>query len=416
MAKTNIIAGLDVGSGKLTCVAAAQDFETNTLRVEAAASVPCKGLRAGVVLDIRETSMAAVSLLTAVEKECGKDIGALFMGVRGSHLESFTNHGTYNISRADKEITINDMQLAIENAKAIPIKNDNEIINVIPQSFTIDKEKGILNPEGMEGSLLEVDVHITTGSSAHLNNLTKAIQKPGYRVDGTFYGLVPLADMVLTQEEKEIGSMLIDLGGESMSVGIYIDGVLRFSRDIPFGCDLITSDIARLLHTPRQNAREIKEKYGVAFPVFLEDDGEIPVPTLDGRATHNVKKSFVLDIIQPRVEELFEEVKKVVDRSGYKDFPVVGILSGGGSAMPGMTNVCVNVLGLREVRAGSVSREAIIGDERFFDPQYSTALALVAYASQRGLYEEFNKASFEQKTGMISKLGKIFKGVDIFGN
>jgi cell division protein FtsA len=308
------------------------------------------------------------------------------------------------------------MQLAIENAKAIPIKNDNEIINVIPQSFSIDKEKGILNPEGMEGSLLEVDVHVTTGSSAHLNNLTKAIQKPGYRVDGTFYGLVPLADMTLTQEEKEIGSMLIDMGGESMSVGIYIDGVLRFSRDIPFGCDLITSDIARLLHTPRQNAKEIKEKYGVAFPVFLEDDGEIPVPTLDGRATHNVKKSFVLDIIQPRVEELFEEVKKVVDRSGYKDFPVVGVLTGGGSAMPGMTNVCVNVLGLREVRAGGVSREAIIGDEKFFDPQYSTALALVAYASQRGLYEEFNKASFEQKTGMISKLGKIFKGVDIFGN
>ncbi|ACC98096.1 Cell division protein FtsA [Elusimicrobium minutum Pei191] len=416
MSKTNIIAGLDVGSGKMTCVAAVQDFETNTLRVEAANSISCKGLRAGVVLDIRETSAAAVSLLTGLERECGKDIGALFLGVRGSHLESFTNHGTYNISRADKEITINDMQLAIENAKAIPIKNDNEIINVIPQSFAIDKEKGIINPEGMEGSLLEVDVHVTTGSSTHLNNLVKSIQKPGFRIDGTFYGLVPLADMVLTQEEKEIGSMLIDLGGETMSVGIYIDGVLRFSRDIPFGCDLITSDLARLLHTPRQSAKEIKERYGVAFPTFLEDEGEIPVPTLDGRSMHNVKKSFILDIIQPRVEELFEEVKKVVDRSGYKDFPVVGVLSGGGSLMPGVTNVCVNTLGLREVRTGMVSREAIIGDEQFFDPKYSTALALVAYASQRGMYEEYNRASFEQKTGLFSKIGKIFKGVDIFGS
>ncbi|WP_424246217.1 cell division protein FtsA [Elusimicrobium posterum] len=268
----------------------------------------------------------------------------------------------------------------------------------------------------MEGSLLEVDVHMTTGSSTHLNNLSKAIQKPGFRIDGTFYGLVPLADMVLTQEEKDIGSMIVDLGGETMSVGIYIDGVLRFSRDIPFGCDLITSDIARLLHTPRQSAKEIKEKYGVAFPTVLEDEGEIPVPTLDGRTMHNVKKAFILDIIQPRVEELFEEVKKVVDRSGYKDFPVVGVLTGGGSVMPGIANVCVNVLGLREVRLGTVSREHIIGDERFFEPQYATAMSLVAYAAQSSMYEEFNKASFEQKTGLLSKIGKIFKGVDIFGN
>ncbi|XRK16370.1 cell division protein FtsA [Elusimicrobium posterum] len=135
MAKTNIIAGLDIGSGKVTCVAAAQDFETNTLKVEAAGSLSCRGLRGGVVLDIRETSSAVLQLLTSIEKDCGADIGSLFVGVRGSHLESFTNHGTYNISRMDKEITIADMQLAIENAKAIPIKNDNEIVNVIPRVF-----------------------------------------------------------------------------------------------------------------------------------------------------------------------------------------------------------------------------------------------------------------------------------------
>lgn len=307
------------------------------------------------------------------------------------------------------------MALAIENAKAMPIKNDNEIVNVITQGYAIDKQKGITNPEGMEGSLLEVDVHITTGSSTHLNNLAKAIQRPGYKIDGTFYGLVPLADTVLTQEEKEIGAMILDLGGETMSVGIYIDGILKFSRDIPYGCDLITSDLSRLLHTSRQNAKEIKEKYGVSFPTFLDEEGEIPVPSLDGRSKHNIKKSYVLDIIQPRVEELIEQVGRCVETSGYKNFPVVGVVTGGGSLMPGITDHCVNILGLKEVRRGVVQRDLITSDDEFFDPQYSTAMALAIYASDNSGYDDYSGGSYEKGGSFFGKLGRLFKGVDIFG-
>ena len=415
MAKTNLIAGLDIGSGKITCVAAAHDFETNTLKVLAGRSVPCRGLKGGMVSDIRETSAAVTHVLGGIERECNQEVGSLYVGVRGAHLESFSNHGTYNISRMDKEITQADMALAIENAKAMPIKHDNEIVDVITQGYSIDKQKGITNPEGMEGSLLEVDVHITTGSSTHLNNLAKAIQRPGYKIDRIFYGLVPLADTVLTQEEKEIGAMILDLGGETMSVGIYIDGILKFSRDIPYGCDLITSDLSRLLHTSRQNAREIKEKYGVSFPTFLDEEGEIPVPSLDGRSTHNIKKSYVLDIIQPRVEELIEQVGRCVDTSGYKNFPVVGVVTGGGSLMPGVTDHCVNILGLKEVRRGVVQRDLITSDDEFFDPQYSTAMALAIYASENAAYDDYSGGSYEKGSSMFGKLGKWFKGVDIFG-
>ena len=416
MAKTNIIAGLDIGSGKMTCIAAAHDFETNTLQVLAGRSVPCRGLKGGIVSDIRETSAAVTHLLGGIERECNQEIGNLYVGVRGAHLESFSNHGTYNISRQDKEITQADMELAIENAKAMPIKNDNEIVNVITQGYAIDKQRGISNPEGMEGSLLEVDVHITTGSSTHLNNLAKAIQRPGYRIDGTFYSLVPLADAVLTQEEKDIGAMIIDLGGETMSVGIYIDGILKFSRDIPYGCDLITSDLSRLLHTSRQNAREIKEKYGVAFPTFLDEEGEVPVQSLDGRSTHNIKKSYILDIIQPRVEELIEQVGRCVDASGYKNYPVVGVVTGGGSVMPGITEHCVNILGLKEVRRGVVQRDLITSDDEFFDPLYSTAMALAVYASGNNGYDDYSGVSYEKGGSFFGKLGKLFKGVDIFGS
>ncbi len=415
MAKTNLIAGLDIGSGKMTCIAAAHDEDTNTLKVLAGRSVPCQGLRGGMVSDIRETSAAVTHVLGSIERECNRDIGNLFIGVRGAHLESFSNHGTYNISRMDKEITQADMDLAVENAKAMPLKNDNEIINVITQGYSIDKQRGITNPEGMEGSLLEVDVHITTGSSTHMNNLAKAIQRPGYKIDDTFYGLVPLADCVLTQEEKEIGALILDLGGETMSVGIYIDGILKFSRDIPYGCDLITSDLSRLLHTSRQNAKEIKEKYGVAFPTFLDEEGEIPVPSLDGRSTHNIKKSYVLDIIQPRVEELIEQVAKCVEASGYKNFPVVGVVTGGGSLMPGITEHCVSILGLKEVRRGIVQRELVTSDDEFFDPQYSTAMALAIYASGTTGYEEYAHNTYEKSGSLFGKLGKWIKNVDIFG-
>lgn len=415
MAKTNLIAGLDVGSGKLTCIAAAHDTETNTLKVLAGRSVPCRGIRGGMVSDIRETSAAVTHILGSIERECNRNIGNLFVGVRGAHLESFSNHGTYNISRMDKEITQDDMDLAVENAKAMPLKNDNEIVNVITQGFSIDKQRGITNPEGMEGSLLEVDVHITTGSSTHINNLAKAIQRPGYKIDDTFYGLVPLGECVLTQEEKEIGALILDLGGETMSVGIYIDGILKFSRDIPYGCDLITGDLSRVLHTSRANAKEIKEKYGVSFPTFLDEEGEVPVPSLDGRSTHNIKKSYVLDIIQPRVEELIEQVAHCVDASGYKNFPVVGVVTGGGSLMPGITEHCVNILGLKEVRRGIVQRDLITSEDAFFDPQFSTAMSLVIYAAGSGIQEVYGRPAYENNTSVFGKIGKWFKSVDIFG-
>ncbi|MDO5764976.1 MAG: cell division protein FtsA [Elusimicrobiales bacterium] len=415
MAKTNLIAGLDIGSGKITCVAAAHDFETNTLKVLAGRSVPCRGLKGGMVTDIRETSAAVMHVLGGIERECNQEIGGLYVGVRGAHLESFSNHGTYNISRMDKEITRADMALAIENAKAMPIKNDNEIVDVITQGFSIDKQKGINNPEGMEGSLLEVDVHITTGSSTHLNNLAKAIQRPGYKIDRIFYGLVPLADTVLTPEEKDRGAMIIDFGGETMSVGIYIEGILKFARDIPYGCDLITKDLSFGLHTSRQNAKEIKEKYGVSFPTFLDEEGEIPVLSLDGRTTNNIKKSFMLEIIQPRVEELIEQVGVVLDSSGYRRCLDTGVVTGGGSLMPGITDHCINILGLKEVRRGAVQRDLITSDEEFFDAQYSTAMALTIYASENAEYDEYSGGSYEKGSSLFGKLGKWFKGVDIFG-
>ena len=153
----------------------------------------------------------------------------------------------------------------------------------------------------------------------------------------------------------------------------------------------------------------------MSFPTFLDEEGEIPVPSLDGRSKHNIKKSYVLDIIQPRVEELIEQVGRCVETSGYKNFPVVGVVTGGGSLMPGITDHCVNILGLKEVRRGVVQRDLITSDDEFFDPQYSTAMALAIYASDNSGYDDYSGGSYEKGGSFFGKLGRLFKGVDIFG-
>ena len=413
MAKPNLLVGLDVGSGKLTAVAAAHDEQTDTLQILSGRSISCRGVRGGMVTDIRETSAAVTSLLGSIERECNQEIGQLFVGVRGAHIESYFSHGTYNISRPDKEIGPEDMNLAIENAKAVPIKNDNEIIGVFPQGFMVDKQRGIRNPEGMEGSLLEVDVQIVTGASTHLNNLAKAIQRPGFRIDDSIYGLVPLGDCVLLQDEKENGVMLIDLGGETISVGVYMGGMMRFSCDIPYGCDILTSDLSSYLSTSRKAAKEIKEKYGVIHPGYLKSEQEISVPLLDGSDTHTIKNVEILDCLQPRMEELLEQVEHYAGLAGYKPktLPLVGVLTGGGSQMPGMAALCQDILGLKDVRRGSIQRDLITSPEEFFAPQYATALSLVIYASAKASEASLYDGQYRQSGSAFGKLGKFFKGI-----
>ncbi len=409
------VAGLDIGSNKITGVVAIKDLDTNTLKMEHVSVVDCSGLKGGVVIDIKQTSESIAQVIHELENATKKEIENLYIAIRGYHLESFTNHGAYNISRVDKEITADDIYFAIENAKSVPVKNDNDIINTITQNFSVDKQYGIPNPEGMEGSLLEVDLHVTTGSSTHINNLLRAIERVGYKVDVNLYGLIALGDCVLTQEEKDLGALIIDIGGESISVGLYFDGGLRFSKDIPYGADLITRDIAYGIRTSRTNAKQIKEEYGVAHPSFLGDDEEIKVLDLDGKTINDVKKTILLDIVQPRVEELFTEVRRALDRSGYSEVPAIGVLTGGGSLMPGMKEMCSQTLGFKEVRCGSVQRDLMISDEDFFHPSYSTAVSIIIYESVRNNYGDYSRIGIQNSGSVLGKISKMFKKIDFFG-
>ncbi len=379
MTKPEIVASLDMGSGRVTCILAAQDPGVQAVRVLSGATVPCRGIKGGVVVNISETARAITQAMEEAEEKAKEIVGEVYLGVRGAHLQSFNNRGAYNIARTDKEITGEDVANVIENAKAIPISSDREILHVVPQGFSLDRQRGVPNPVGMEGSLLEVEVHIVTASSSHLNNLIKAVSQAGFRVIEPIYGLLALGEIVVTPEEKDLGCLLVDVGGQTLSLGIYFEGSIHFSKEIPVGSDFITRDLAYGLRTSLSTAQTIKEKYGAALASLISGDEQITVVGLDGRTEHVVKTHTLLDYIQPRVEEIFTKVRDEFQNSNYADLPGGGVLTGGGSLLRGMAEASEQVMELQQVRAGSINREFVTCDEEYLHPVYNTALGIVCY-------------------------------------
>ena len=397
MAKSNLIVAVDIGSGKMTAIAATQNVETNMLEVVSGKVILCNGLNGGVVCDITDTSASAHALIDSLSRDCNDEpIEQIFLAIRGEHLETYTNDGSYHISRPDKEVTRSDMDMAIENAKAIAMRNNYQIVSVSPQEYFINNQRGIRNPEGMEASVLKVKVQIVTGSVTHLKNLDKAIELHGYDGKNKEYGLLALGEAVLSQDEKENGVVLIDFGAETTSVGVYINGGLKYSHDFPFGCDEITNDLSRYFHTPRKAAQFIKEKYGVTHPSLIKPE-QITIPLMDGYKTREISTESVAQCIQPCVEELLETIERGISEAGFDltKIPFVGVITGGGSLMPGMDLQCAHIFGFKEVRRGCVPRDAVQANNEFFEPQYTTALALAVYVSKSTEYARYYVAKSE---------------------
>ncbi len=380
MTKSDIIASIDMGSGRVTCILAVHDQKTDCIKILSGASVPCKGLKGGVVVDIPETSNAIVDAMEQAEEKIGDTVGEVYLGIRGYHIESFNNRGAYNIARTDKEISAEDVESVIENAKAIKITPDREILHIVPQGFSLDKQKGVPNPVGMEGSLLEVNVHIITAAVSHINNLSKAVTQAGFRVAEPVYNLLGVGEIVITPEEKDLGCLLIDIGGQTTSIGIYYDGSLQFSREIPLGGDYITRDIAHALGISIRSAKEIKEKYGAVLTSEVDDDETIVVTGHDGKTKKEIKPSDLLEYIQPRAEEIISKIENALQTSGLSDLCRSGaVLIGGSSLLKGMPEACQQVLDLQQTRIGFPNAENIDSPEEYLDQTYITAMGLVCY-------------------------------------
>lgn len=411
MPKQDVIAGLDMGSGRVNCLIGAPD-EGGRIRVLGGASVPCRGLKGGVVINIHETASAVTQVVEEAEALAKQEVRSLLLGVRGVHLQSFNNRGAFNIARTDKEITAEDVNSVVGNAKAIPLSSDREILHVLPQSFSLDRQRGVPHPVGMEGSLLEVEVHIVTASSAHLNNIIKTVGQAGFEVIEPVYGLLAAGEMLVTPEEKELGSLLIDFGGQSISLGVYCEGGIRYSKELPIGSDFITRDLAVGLRTSLITAEKIKMEHGLAHPSLLNGDTDIEFNGVDGRTPNSVKTSHMMNIILPRVEEIFSLVEEELQASSYADTVVPGgaILTGGGALMRGTLHAAEQILRM-PVRLGMPHPDQMISEEKWQAPSYSTAMGLLAYSKQFRYGVTLSRQSDRKKPVWLRRLTSLFEDV-----
>ena len=402
----DLVVGLDIGTAKVMVVVA-ELLPGGELRVAGLGSAPAHGLKRGVVVNIDATVQSIQQALKEAEMMADCKITRVYTGITGGHIRGQNSTGMVIVR--DKEVTQVDVARVVETAKAINIPNDQRLLLVEPQEFVIDGHE-VKEPIGMSGGRLEVKVHIVTGAQAAAENIVKCVRRCGLEVDQLVLNPSASSHAVLTEDEKDLGVALVDIGAGTTDVSIFTDGAIRHTAVIPIAGDLITSDIAMALRTPTKDAEEIKVEFGVAKQLLADPSEQLEVPGLGDRAPRMLSRQALAGVIEPRVEEIYSLVQQVVRESGFEEMLSSGIVITGGSAvMPGMDELGEDIF-LKPVRRGI--------------PKYHSALAdMVAQpraATVMGLLEEARLARLRgfkvaQKNGSMKTAFGRFKDF-IVGN
>ena len=379
-----IVVGLDIGTTKVIALVAEINPE-GRLNIIGMGSQDSRGLKKGVVVNIEETVTTISRVLQEVELMADCKVKDVYTGIAGSHIHSFNSNGMVAIK--DKEVTSMDVDRVIETARAMPIQADQEILHILTQEFSIDDQDGIREPIGMSGFRLEVKVHIVTGAVSAAQNIVKCVRRCGLEVNDLV--LQPLASSfaVLSEDEKELGVCLIDIGGGTTDLAVWTQGAIRYTSVVPIAGDQITNDIAMALRTPTRAAEDIKLRYGCALSDLADPEDVLEVAGVDDRPSRKLSRRALADVIQPRVEELFELVQAELRRAGYEEVLSSGIvLTGGSSVMPGMIELGEEVFHM-PVRLGVPKYQGSLADV-VQNPRFSTACGLLLEAQaqrRRGL-------------------------------
>ncbi|MFT0851958.1 cell division protein FtsA [Achromobacter sp. F4_2707] len=372
----DLIVALDIGTSKVVAVVA-EILPEGRFEVLGLGQHESRGMRKGVVVNIESTVNSIQRALEEAELMADCKIREVYTGIAGSHISSFNSSGMVAVK--DKEVTATDVARVIETARAVNIPTDQQVLHVLTQEFIVDSQEDIREPIGMSGLRLEVRVHIVTGAVSAAQNIVKCVRRCGLEVQDLT--LQPLASSMacLTSDEKELGVVLVDIGGGTTDVAIYTNGAIRHTAVVPIAGDQITSDIAAMLRTPTPDAEEIKLRYGVAKQVLVNPDEQIEVPGLGDRPNRQVKRQALGAVIEPRVEELFGFVQQVVRESGYEDLLASGVvLTGGTALLPGIVELAEDVF-LKPVRIGIPAYEGSLADV-MHNPRFSTVMGLLQEA------------------------------------
>lgn len=377
MAKDNVMAAIDVGSTKV-CTLVGEYDRDGEVQIVGVGINPSRGLRKGMVVNIDETVESIAESVEKAERSSGYKIVSAQVGIAGGHISSLNNRGVVAVSRSDRIISEDDVARAIESARTINIPSNREIIHVIPRSYTIDGQDGVKNPVGMYGFRLDVEAHIVTGAVTSIQNLTKCVQKVGVEVEDLVLQPIASAEAVLTQEEKEMGVILADMGGGTTDIGVFIEGAIWHTCVLPVAGHHLSNDIAIGLRTPFAVAEEIKARYGHAFPSSIDPEAKIDVATFGGDANRPILTRHLSEIIEARVEEILEMILVEIKRSGYEGLLPAGlVLTGGTANLPG-----IDILA-REVTQSPVRVGCPIGVsglvEGLDNPAYATSVGLLLW-------------------------------------
>ncbi len=346
----DLVVGLDIGTHKVMVVVA-EILPGGELRVAGLGVATTHGLKRGVVVNIDATVQSIQQALKEAEMMAACKIASVYTGITGSHIRGQNSTGMV-IVRDNREVTPTDVARVVDTAKAINIPNDQRVLLVEPQEFIIDGHE-VKEPIGMSGSRLEVKVHIVTGAQSAAENILKCVRRCGLEVERLVLNPSASAAGVLTQDEKDLGVALVDIGAGTTDVQIYTDGSVRATEVIPVAGDLITSDIAMALHTPTKDAEELKVEHGSAKQLLVDPSQQVEVPGLGDRPPRMLSRQNLAAVIEPRAEEIFALVQQVIRKSGYEELLGSGIVLAGGSAvMPGMVELAEEVF-LKPVRRGN---------------------------------------------------------------
>jgi cell division protein FtsA len=378
MAKEQYIVGLDIGSQNIRVVQAKVDDETGQLSVIGASEVPSAGIRKGVIVDIEEAVSALSQALERVERMTGVPVSSANVSVGGNHISAAASHGVIAVSRADGEITENDIVRVIDASQAISIPQNREVLHVFPKTFTLDGQTGIRDPLGMTGIRLEVNTLIVQGGLPFIKNLTRAILQAGLEIDDLVLAPASAAEAVLNKRQKDLGVVVVDLGAGTTSMAVYEEGDLLHTQILPLGSMHITNDIAIGLRCSIETAEKVKLLYGHADPKAVSKEDEIDLSKIDPSEEETTMRHYVVEIIEARLEEIFDQVNgelKKISRDGK--LPSGIVLTGGGSKLSGVAEFAKKRLRLPAILGVPQNVTTII--DRVDDPAFATAAGLVLW-------------------------------------
>ena len=379
----DLIVGLDIGTSKVVAIVAAPILDAgpsdNALEIIGIGSHPARGMKKGVVVNIESTVQSIQRAVEEAELMAGCQIHSVYAGIAGSHIRSLNSHGTVAIR--DKEVTRGDIERAVDAAKAVHFPGDQELLHVMPQEYIIDNQEGIREPIGMSGVRLEAKVHLITGAVSAAQNISKCIERCGLSVDGIILEQMASSYSVLVEDEKELGVCLVDIGGGTTDIAIFVEGAIRHTAVIPIAGDQVTNDIAVALRTPTQYAEEIKMKYACALTQLAREDETIEVPSVGNRPPRQLARQTLAEVVEPRYEELLTLVQAELRRSGFEELLAAGVvLTGGSSKMEGVIELAEEVFHL-PVRLGLPQHVGGLV-EAVRNPIHATGVGLLLFGNE----------------------------------